>query len=328
VLALAMSRLDWPQLDGLRLMICLLAFLLVWGVLRPSHLRRVRGFAPSAATLAAPAGSVAVSLIVFNAVFALQNGLDIAFLWSGARLPAGMSWKDYAHQGAYTLIATAILAGLFVLLTLRPGSPTARSRLVRAMLLLWIAQNLFLVASSALRTWDYVQVYLLTPLRIAALAWMALVAVGLVLICWRLLRDRSAAWLLNANALAAALVLAGCSVIDLGAISAAWNVRHARELGGTGAAMDVCFLYRLGDASVVSMAEIGREPLPPALRGHLAYTLGNKLDVLRRRQSDWRSWSFRGARRLERAEQLIAGQHWLDHPLEGCEDPLTSGAGR
>ena len=64
---------------------------------------------------------------LFQAVFALQNGLDLAFLWSGAPLPDGMTLAEYAHRGAYPLIATALLAGLFVLVTLRPGAPTRRN---------------------------------------------------------------------------------------------------------------------------------------------------------------------------------------------------------
>ena len=85
---------------------------------------------------------------------------------------------------------------------------------------------------------DYVEAYSLTVLRIAALIWMALVAVGLALICYRLLRGKSGAWLINANLLAAALVLAGCTAANLGGIAADWNVRHAREAGGHGAAID------------------------------------------------------------------------------------------
>ena len=67
-----------------------------------------------------------VSLVAFNLIFALQNGLDLAFLWSGAPLPGDLTLAGYAHRGAYPLIATALLAGLFVLVTLRPGSATAR----------------------------------------------------------------------------------------------------------------------------------------------------------------------------------------------------------
>ena len=46
------------------------------------------------------------SLILFNALFALQTVLDLTYLWGGASLPDGMSHAEYAHRGAYPLIAT------------------------------------------------------------------------------------------------------------------------------------------------------------------------------------------------------------------------------
>ena len=90
--------------------------------------------------------SVTLSLILFNSLFALQNGLDLAFLWSGAGLPEGVTLAEYAHRGAYPLIATALLAGLFVLVTLRPGSETASAPLIRRLVVVWVGQNIFLAA--------------------------------------------------------------------------------------------------------------------------------------------------------------------------------------
>ena len=46
------------------------------------------------------------SLVLFNGLFALQSGLDLTYLWGGASLPDGMSHAEYAHRGAYPLIAT------------------------------------------------------------------------------------------------------------------------------------------------------------------------------------------------------------------------------
>jgi hypothetical protein len=86
-----------------------------------------------------------------------------------------------------------------VLVTTRPGTPIADSRLIRRLVYLWIGQNVFLVASTMLRTVDYIEAYLLTELRIEALLWMALVALGLVLICVRLSLGKTSAWLINAN---------------------------------------------------------------------------------------------------------------------------------
>lgn len=306
----ALPVLDLPSLDPGRVFFLGVVLLAVWGILRPRFLRRPRRLPEASGDLDLPGvtpGSITASLTVFNAVFALQNGLDLAFLWSGASLPEGMTYAEYAHRGAYPLVATALLAGLFVVVFLRPGSATAGSPLVRRLVAFWVAQNLFLVASTVLRTLAYVDAYSLTALRIAALAWMGLVAVGLGLVGYRLLRGRSASWLVNANVLAAGVVLAGCAVVDLSAVAAAWNVRHARDVGGRGAPLDVCYLLGRGEPSLVSLVELERRPIPYELRRRVHAGRVAMQERVRARQSHWRTWTFRAARRLARAEALAAG---------------------
>ena len=122
------------------------------------------------------------SLILFNALFALQSGLDLVYLWGGATLPDGMSHAEYAHRGAYPLIVTALLAAGFVLIAMRPGGPAEQSRLIRPLVLAWIGQNVLLVISSIFRLDLYVAAFSLTYLRLAAFIWMGLVAAGLLLI--------------------------------------------------------------------------------------------------------------------------------------------------
>lgn len=248
--------------------------------------------------------TITLSLIVFNAVFALQNGLDIAFLWSGAPLPGDMGLAEYAHRGAYPLIVTALLAGLFVLAALQPGSDTASKPLVRRLVVVWIAQNMILVASSLLRTADYIKAYALTRFRIAAMIWMGLVAVGLMLICWRMLAGKSAHWLINANAVAALIVLAVVSVVDLGAVVAGWNVRHAREVGGRGVALDLGYLHTLGAPALVSLAGLETTLDDAVLRDRVAAVRQDILLNVRRRQSEWRGWTWRDQRRLDRIDAL------------------------
>ena len=190
----------------------------------------------------------------------------ITFPADGARLPAGVTMADYAHRGAYALIVTALLAGLFVLVTLRPGSPGAASPAVRRLVTLWIVQNVLLVASSALRTLDYVDAYSMTVLRLSALIWMALVATGLMLILWRLLGERSSAWLVNANALAAAVVLTGCTLVDLRATAAAWNVDTAIRRHTPLADLDLCYLDTLGPSAILPLARLEQATRDPAAR--------------------------------------------------------------
>jgi hypothetical protein len=308
--ALAALRPDFRvgSFDPRHILIWLPAAILAWSLLRPAAYAlppaRLRG--EPVALPGVSLASVTLSLLAFNAIFALQNALDIVFLWSGAPLPQGMTLAQYAHRGAYPLIATALLAGLFVLVTLRPGSEMAGSRRLRRLVYLWIGQNVLLVASTMLRTLDYVGAYSLTRLRIAALVWMALVAIGLLLICWRIWRGRSGVWLINANCAAALAVLTGCAAVDLGAVAASWNTRHTSEVGGPGAALDLCYLNGLGDSALLPLIELESGRIGPVLRDRVAWSRTDLMERLEAKQSYWRSWTFRGARRLALARERIA----------------------
>jgi hypothetical protein len=289
-----------PDLWIGRVLLWPMFFALGWAVLRPRVPYRVFGTFDGGGDLALPGvsvGSVVLSLIAFNALFALQNAMDLAWLWGLVPLPRGMTLADYAHRGAYPLIVTALLAAGFVLVALRPGSQTAALPAVRRMVVLWVAQNVLLVVSAGLRTLDYIAAYSLTALRIAALLWMGLVALGLVLVCWRMLRDKSASWLINANVAAALALLTGCSFVDMDTIAARYNIDHARELGGDGAPIDVCYLADIGPSAIMPLADLERRHAPEAI--HLW------AQVLRENAQTWLitdqtegDWSWLGAMRL------------------------------
>ncbi len=230
------------------------------------------------------------SLILFNALFALQTGLDLTYLWGGASLPDGMSHAEYAHRGAYPLVATALLAAGFVLIAMRPGGPAEHSRLIRPLVLLWIGQNILLVISSIFRLDLYIAAYSLTYLRLAAFIWTGLVAAGLLLILLQIVLKKSNSWLISANAATLALALYGCCFINAPSLIASYNVEHCREVAGTGASLDVYYLWSLGPHTLPAL-ELHRERFP-------TYWVG-----MNKRQADvreafthsknWRTWSFR-----------------------------------
>jgi hypothetical protein len=331
----AFARVDLLVVVGgfsiTRLFFWLLVTLFVWSFLRPPHtmLEPPRANAGDFTLPGVSPASVALSLAAFNLLFALQNGLDIAFLWSGAPLPGDLTLAAYAHRGAYPLIATALIAALFVLVTLRIGTPTGESPLVRRLVYVWIAQNVVLVASTMLRTFDYIEGYSLTRLRIAALIWMALVAIGLVLICVRLWRRKSAPWLINANLAAALLALTACSAVDLGAMAARWNVRHAREVGGSGVRLDLCYLGNLGPSALLPLIELESRPIGPRFRERVAWTRNLIMDRLATSQGDWHGWTYRNARRSAEARRLVAQRRLprFSADIRGCDGRrvVTSG---
>lgn len=304
-----LRALDLTRLSGLvsmpRVTFWLVAICLVWPLLHMPSARR-----PAAPVAAKPAeelpevaallGEAAVlrSLVLFNALFAVQTGLDAAYLWGGLALPDGMTYAAYAHRGAYPLIVTALLAAGFVLAAMRPGGPAETSRWIRPLVLAFVAQNVALVASSIQRTALYVEAYGLTQLRLAAFIWMALVGVGLMLIVLQILGRRSNAWLLDANAIAVAVTLYLCCFANFPYIVARYNVAHWQERSGMGPVLDVIYLASLGPDALPAYVGIAAGATPHGLDHWQARVLREQPRAAKRRldQADWRSWTFRNWR--------------------------------
>ncbi|MGO7361588.1 DUF4153 domain-containing protein [Rhizobium leguminosarum] len=277
----------------------------IWALLRPRLKRRTARSQAARAfvivpTRNAPLGQASLlrSLFLFNALFAVQTLLDLVYLWGGADLPDHMSHAEYAHRGAYPLIATALLAAGFVLLAMRRGGPGDQSSLIRGLVHAWIGQNVLLCLSSMLRLGLYVEAYSLTELRVAAGLWMGLVAIGLVLILLRILLNRSNEWLIAANLASLIAVLYISAFIDLPDVIARFNVAHSQEISHDGPPLDIYYLSTLGpsaipalDLHIRALPEYRTDKISEAqlIRGSLVWKFEH-------RPRDWRSWSFRSSR--------------------------------
>ncbi|WP_189799467.1 DUF4173 domain-containing protein [Tateyamaria sp. syn59] len=204
---------------------------LIWPVLVTYRMReRLRARKPERATVRRPglvnAGSVARSLVAFNLLFAVQTGMDILFLYGDATLPDGISPATYAHRGAYPLLVTALLAGLFAVL----AQPFLAGRpVLRWLMLSWLAQTIALVVASLWRLDLYVEAFGLTRLRLAAYIWMWLVAFGLGLVVWQVWRDKPASWMMLRSGVLGAAVLYACAFFSFDARVAAHNLAAHRD---------------------------------------------------------------------------------------------------
>ncbi len=271
VLAQINFWLLFELLDPLRILFWIVVLAGVWPLLRPGISRwrkdkalpvvRPEGLAAAPVSKGAEQGlfgeaAILRSLIMFNALFAMQTVMDAAYLWGGIALPEGMSYAAYAHRGAYPLIVTALLAAGFVLAATRPGTPAASNRTILALVGLWIVQNIGLVLSSVLRLDLYVSVYALTHWRVAAFLWMGLVGLGLALILIRLATRRSIDWLVGTNLAAAGLVLAISCLVNFSAHIAGFNVDRYLEGGIRQSAFDPHHLIRLGPEALPAISKI------------------------------------------------------------------------
>jgi hypothetical protein len=318
-----LMRIDLRVLFNLvsvpRILFWLMVACVIWPLIRRRLPRKpARRPDPGAAVVAAEAtdldyllGAQAVlrSLVLFNALFALQTGLDLVYLWGGAALPDGMGHAEYAHRGAYPLVATALLAAGFVLVAMRPGGPAEQSRWIRPLVLLWTGQNILLVISSIFRLDLYVAAFSLTYLRLAAFIWMGLVAAGLLLILVQIVKRKSISWLVTANAATLALVLYGCCFLNAPWLVAYYNVEHCREVVGTGPKLDSQYLRSLGQ-EVLPALEPHLQQIP-ALKPIVAeLRSGSSICRSRRRSENWRDWGFR----TWRLQRYLANNPYIPPP--------------
>jgi len=290
------------QIDFGRLLFWLSVLSLVWPFVRPRLHRKLPTPTATAATTPADGwiglvlgpASILRSLVLFNGLFAIQSVLDIVYLWNGNTLPDHLSFAAYAHRGAYPLVATALLAGVFLIAATRKGGAAERSGLIRLLIHLWTAQNLLLVASSMLRLDLYVAAYSLTYLRFAAFIWMLLTAGGLVLILLRMMFDKSNGWLIAANLVNLAAVLYVSAFVDFPEIVADYNVRHSYEMSGSGTHLDLDYLASLGPMALPAFdAYLVGVPAKPPIFTEVCQDRDMLVDTIRNDRSDWRAWSLR-----------------------------------
>ena len=231
-------------------------------------------------------------LVVCNAIFALQTGMDIRCLWGGG-LPKGMTYAEYAHRGAYPLVVAALLAAGFVLAAFRRHASGRAWTWARGLVYLWLAQNIFLVFSAAWRLWLYVDAYSMTRLRVAAALWMLLVVCGLIWILARIAFRRSGTWLINVNMVTVLVVLYASCFVTFDGLIAQFNVDRSAELGGSGPELDIDYLEHLGPEALPALVRFTRTAGPGESRRDAREAVERLQVQLKDTLEDWRGWAYR-----------------------------------
>ncbi|MBN1952348.1 MAG: DUF4173 domain-containing protein [Bacteroidales bacterium] len=122
-----------------------------------------------------------ISFWSVSVILAIVNLLDLIVILSG-ELPEGFTYKDYVHQGFYTLILAMGLAVALIVYFFR-GQVNFHEK-VRSLMKIsyfWIGQNILLALITAYKNFLYVEAYGLTYKRIAVFLFVACVLIGLVL---------------------------------------------------------------------------------------------------------------------------------------------------
>lgn len=233
--------------------------------------------------------SILRSLVMFNLLFAVQTGMDVFFLYGGGDLPDGMSYSQYAHRGAYPLMVTALMAGVFALVS-KPFTKDAP--ILRILLLIWVAQNFALVCGSLVRLELYIDTYGLTHWRIAALIWMGLVAVSLCVTWLQISKDHTNNWMILRVGLLIGMVLYISAFVSLDRAIAHYNLTHDVRL-------DVRYMCDLGEPALPVVLKLRGQTATQFCRNFYEPNLSKAFVP-----EDWREWGFRNWR-VRRSLQSI-----------------------
>jgi hypothetical protein len=163
-------------------------------------------------------------LVVLNVLFLIANIADALFLWSGSALPAGVTDKEYVHEGVETLIFTVILSAFVLTAVFQQTLEVVRCRELKILACVWIIQNLFLMVSVAEKLRRYIVTEEMTVARLSTIIFLILVAVGFALLTIKIVQDRSISWLIGGCVLAVFFTFYVTQFLDLAGWSANYNV--------------------------------------------------------------------------------------------------------
>lgn len=243
-----------------------------------------------------------LTLVGLNALYLLANVTDLAYLWLSAELPEGVTHAEYAHQGSYRLIVAVVLAALTLTSFFPTRSAQMESGRARGLAYLFVVQNLIVLAGAARRLELYVEAFGLTRFRVAVVFWLALVAIGFILVAVRTAARRPVRFLFETNAVATVLLLAAVSLLNIDGFIARWNVDRYAE--GVHERIDLRYLRLLGPGALPSVRRLESVAEARGDRGLSRGAAGAYREMLAREREAlqaWPSWTWRRAVSVERS---------------------------
>jgi len=157
------------------------------------------------------------------------NLLDIKHIWFGFEWN-GSYLKEMVHEGTYLLIAAILLSISIAIYYLNSNIVFfKRNKLFNLLIILWLTQNLIMIASVALRNSYYINYFALAYLRIFVFFFLAACIVGLCTIIIMILRKKSIGYLISVNSLSVFIIVIISCCFNWDAIIARYNFAHYKK---------------------------------------------------------------------------------------------------
>lgn len=153
--------------------------------------------------------------ILLNLVIALNNSLDIYYLFVKQVLPTDLSYTQFLHQGVNTLILSIFMAiGLIMYFFSSRLNFIKNAKYVKLIAYVWIFQNGVLVYLCLYKNIQYISQFGLTYKRIGVYTFLSLAFIGLAFTAFKILKNKTNFFLIRKNSWALYLVLMALGCYD------------------------------------------------------------------------------------------------------------------
>lgn len=182
-----------------------------------------------------------IMLAMLNILLLIFNIFDLSFILSGKKLPDGLDYSQYVHNGVNTLIFSILLAIGIILYYFRANQNFYKNNqwLLR-LTYLWILQNGLLLLGIIHKNQIYINEYGLTYKRIGVYVYLLLTFAGLLTTFWKVRHLKSVWFLLRKNTLIAYSVLIISCLVNWDRLIAQNQINVAKNI-------DVMYLTNLSD---------------------------------------------------------------------------------
>ncbi|HYG15872.1 MAG TPA: DUF4173 domain-containing protein [Bacteroidia bacterium] len=253
------------------LFVAVVGFFIMHGLVKHRRLKAADYYEKKlSAPLAAPTGIFAIItdklklenkagtllLALLNLLLLMVNISDIVFLSQGQEDFEPGKYHELVHQGVGALIFSIILAVVILLyffrgkLNFHPGAKN-----LRTLAYLWMAQNIVLVATAAIKNGIYIQAFDgLTYKRVGVYYFLLLCAIGLVITVVKLYAKKPNWYLVRTNFTAFFIVMIASCLVDWDAIIMKYNFRNALFNNKYGDP-DMLYLSQFSPQSILPVAE-------------------------------------------------------------------------
>lgn len=244
--------------------------------------------------------------ILLNLMLVILNLGDIQTLYFNGGLPKNVSHSDFVHHGVGIIIFSIVIAtSLIMYLFRKEFSAVKTNKALMAFVYLWIAQNVLMLSSTAIRNQIYIHDFNFTYKRIGVYVWLALAVIGLCILFWKIWQKRTNWYLIRTNVAVwfSVLVISGC--VNWDKLITNYNIQNKALKD-----VDFYYLFSLSDTNIPELLAITKKPEFEQLNKNLKNFTNNRTDryytqsyrhmlnlklqhYLSDYTSDWRSFDLR-----------------------------------